>query len=366
MKVSLTNISFSFIAAVLLTACQSNTYKINGTVEGLQDGDTLFITSDLQTGFPSDTIVVKEGKFETQGEVDSVHLCMIYCASRNEVNAPFFVEAGNIQIKLSEKPGASRISGTTCNDEWQKMNDEVIVIGKEINKIAEHIYGTQVSQEEQEKGMAKMEELNKRFTDLVVKTTERNISNELGYFLLNYYPEEIFDNESKARLIAQMPEKFRERGSIKMLLAQMEKAKQSAEGAQIADFTMNTPEGNSISAMDEIKKHKVTIIDFWASWCGPCREEMPAMMTLYEKYKDQGLGILGVSLDNDQEAWQKAISMFKLPWAQMSDLKGWESAAAQQFNVTSIPHTMVVDAQGKILRRGLRGQELEDFIAEQF
>ncbi len=366
MKASLTNILYSALAAVALTACQSNTYKITGSAEGLQDGDTLFITSDLQTGYPSDTLVIKDGKFQTEGKVDSVHLCMIYCASRNEVNAPFFAEAGNIQIKLSEKPGATRISGTLCNDEWQKMNDEVMTIGKDINRIAERIYGEQVSAEEQQKGMEQIEKLNQRFSEMVVQSTERNINNELGYFLLNYYPEDIIDNDTKSRLIEKLPAEMRDRQSIKQLMAQIAKAKQTVEGATMADFKMNTPEGTPVSALEEISKYRITVIDFWASWCGPCREEMPFMIALYDKYKDQGMNILGVSLDSTHEAWINAINQFKMPWTQVSDLKGWDNAAAQQFNIQSIPHTIVVDANGKILRRGLRGKELEDFIAEQF
>ena len=89
------------------------------------------------------------------------------------------------------------------------------------------------------------------------------------------------------------------------------------------------------------------------------------MIDLYQKYKDQGLGIVGVSLDNDREAWVQAIAALKLEWPQMSDLKGWENAAAQLFNITSIPHTIVVDQQGKILQHGLRGEALKTFVEEQ-
>ena len=89
------------------------------------------------------------------------------------------------------------------------------------------------------------------------------------------------------------------------------------------------------------------------------------MVELYNQYKDKGLGIVGISLDNDKDAWLTAVQQLNISWPQMSDLKGWENAAAQQFSISSIPHTIVVDQKGKILRRGLRGQELADFVAEQ-
>jgi thiol-disulfide isomerase/thioredoxin len=114
--------------------------------------------------------------------------------------------------------------------------------------------------------------------------------------------------------------------------------------------------------MTEVEKNKVTILDFWASWCGPCRQEMPFMLQLYEANKNRGLGIVGISLDKDKNAWVSAIKNLKLPWPQMSDLKYWDNDVAKAFNVTSIPHTIVVDQKGKILRRGLRGEELKAFI----
>ena len=362
MKVSLASILFS---AVLLASCQSNSYKIKGSVEGLPDGDTLFVTSDLITGVPSDTLVIKEGKFELQGEVDSTVLCMVYSASMNEINAAFFMEPGTIKIHLTEEPGASRVSGTHCNDQWQTLNDSVMSIGKEINRIAEHIYSNNLPEEEQQKGMEQIDRLNQRFSDLVVKTVEKNIDNEFGYFLLTYYPEELIDNENRARLVKELPTEMRQRPAIKQFEQELAKAAKTAEGSVIQDFTQKALDGTEISLMAEVKKHKITVIDFWASWCGPCRQEMPFMIQMYDKYQSKGLGILGISLDENSDAWIKGTEALGFTWPQMSDLKGWENEIAQYFQVTSIPHTIIVDQSGKILRRGLRGEQLEQFIAEQ-
>ena len=365
MKASLASILFSI---ALLTSCQSNGYKISGSVsssEGLADGDTLFVTQDLQTGIPSDTLIIEDGKFKLSGETDSTTLCMIYSAKRNEINAAFFMEPGTIDIQLTDQPGASRVGGTTCNNKWQTLNDSVMSIGKEINRIAEHIYGNNLSQEEQQKGMEQIEKLNKRFAELVVKTAEKNIDNEFGYFLLTYYPEELIDNNTRAKLIKDLPAEMRQRTAIKQLEQTINAAAKTAEGATIKDFTQKAPDGTEISLMDEGKKHKITVIDFWASWCGPCRQEMPFMMQMYDKHQAKGLGIIGISLDNDLNAWVKGTEALGFTWPQMSDLKGWENEIAQHFLVTSIPHTIVVDQKGTILRRGLRGEELEAFVVEQ-
>jgi thiol-disulfide isomerase/thioredoxin len=358
--------SILFSAAVLaLTACHSNTYKISGAVEGLNDGDTLFITNDLQTGIPTDTLIVKDGKFELSGETDSTYLCMVYSEKRNELNAPFFIEPGNISIKLVETPGASRVGGTKCNEQWQELNDSVMTIGKEINRIAEHIYGNTVDEMEQQKGMDQIEKLNQRFSAIVVKTTEKNIKNEFGYFLLTYYPEELIDNQTRMKLIDKLPDEKQKRPAIQKMLANLKQASESAEGMTIKDFTQPGLDGTPVSLLGEVSKSKITVIDFWASWCGPCRQEMPFMLELYGKYKDKGLNIIGISLDEDSDAWKAATQQLNIPWVQMSDLKGWENVIAKHFCVTSIPHTIVVDQQGKILKRGLRSEKLEEFVVDQ-
>ena len=365
MRVFLTSILFNFLA-ILLVGCQSQTYKLMGTVEGLADGDTLLLTSDMVNGTPSDTIIIKDNTFTFKGTADEeTALCMVYSAKRNEINAAFIREPGEITIKLSETPGASRVGGTPCNNEWQRLNDSVMVIGKEINRIAENIYGGNVTQEKQQQGMDEIEKLNQRFAKVVLETTEKNIDNEFGYFLLTYYPEELIDNDNRLRLIEKLSDERRQRDAIKQMEASIRQSAKTAEGATIPNFSQATPEGDELSIMTEVSKHKVTIIDFWASWCGPCRQEMPSMLSLYESNKDRGLGIVGVSLDQEKDAWLTAIKTLKLPWPQMSDLKGWDNAAAKQFNINSIPHTIVVDQKGKILRRGLRGQELKQFIEDQ-
>ena len=323
MKASLTSILFS---AVLLTACHSNSYKLTGDVKGLEDGDTLFLTHDLETGTPHDTLIVKDGRFSLSGEADSTSLWMIYSAKRNEIN------------------------------------DSVMVIGKEINKIAEHIYGGNCTEEEQKKGMEKIDRLNKRFANMIIKRTEKNIDNEFGYFLLTYYPVELIDNEQRTRLIEKLPAEMRQRPAIQHMQQTLATAAKTAEGSTITDFTQQAPDGTKVSLMDEVKKNKVTVIDFWASWCGPCRQEMPFMIELYKQYQPQGLGIIGISLDNERDAWLNATEAMGITWPQMSDLKGWENEIALYFNVTSIPHTIVVDQQGKILRRGLRGETLQQYI----
>ena len=352
-------------AGITLAACQSNTYHILGTVENATEGDTLFLTTDLADGTPRDTVVVKDGKFELSGETDSTYFCIIYSSSEQAINIPLFVEPGTIRVKLSKEPGASRVGGTAVNDEWQRMCDSTMVIGKEINNIAERVFSKQdATEEDQAAAMEQIDKLNQRHAAVVLQFAERNIKNELGYFLLTMYPDEIISAKDRQRLIQQMPAEMRQRQDIKDMEQQISNAAKTDEGATITDFSMPTIEGAPLSIMSEIAKNRITVIDFWASWCAPCRQETPLMIEIYKQYKDKGLGFVGISLDDDADAWKKATKELGIPWPQMSDLQGWDNAAARMFNVTSIPHTVVVDQNGKILRRGLRAHELSQFLAE--
>lgn len=145
---------------------------------------------------------------------------------------------------------------------------------------------------------------------------------------------------------------------------ELNKMKAFAIGGEAPDFTMDTPEGEAVSLSDF--RGKVLLVDFWASWCGPCRRENPHVVKLYNKYKDQGFDVLGVSLDKDKGRWLAAIEKDGLAWNHVSDLKYWSNAAAQLYGVKGIPHTVLLDREGKIIAHKLRGAALEAKLKEIF
>lgn len=135
-------------------------------------------------------------------------------------------------------------------------------------------------------------------------------------------------------------------------------------GSEAPDFSQPTPEGKPLSLSS--LRGKVVLIDFWASWCKPCRMENPNVKRVYDQYKGKGFEIIGVSLDRDKGAWTGAIEQDGLPWKHVSDLGFWNNAAAQQYGVSSIPYTVLVDREGKVLGKNLRGPALEEKLAEVF
>lgn len=133
-------------------------------------------------------------------------------------------------------------------------------------------------------------------------------------------------------------------------------------GGIAPDFTLETPEGEPISLYSI--KSKVKILDFWASWCAPCRAENPNVKKVYEKYHDAGLEILSVSLDNKKERWIEAIKQDGLPWIHVSDLLGWECVAAKLYDIRGIPRVIVLDEDNRIVATGLRGKELDECVSK--
>ncbi|MDX1940132.1 MAG: TlpA disulfide reductase family protein [Saprospiraceae bacterium] len=148
------------------------------------------------------------------------------------------------------------------------------------------------------------------------------------------------------------------------LQRQLDAVKSFEVGGTAPDFTQKTPAGEEMKLSD--LRGKVVLVDFWASWCGPCRRENPNVVKMYNEYKDKGFEILGVSLDQDKGRWLQAIEKDGLTWRHVSDLKGWQNEVAQLYSVSAIPHTILLDAEGKIIARNLRGPALENKLAELF
>ena len=144
----------------------------------------------------------------------------------------------------------------------------------------------------------------------------------------------------------------------------IDRLKNLSVGGFAPDFTQKTPDGEDFQLSS--LKGKVVLVDFWASWCGPCRKENPNVVRLYNKYKEKGFEVLGVSLDKTKDRWVQAIEKDQLTWNHVSDLKGWQNEVAQAYGVNSIPHTLLLDQEGKIIATKLRAHTLEQKLVEIF
>ena len=165
-------------------------------------------------------------------------------------------------------------------------------------------------------------------------------------------------------LAAKVPAEYQSNERIANLLKRIEVLAKTSVGQKFTDFEMPTPDGKTLKLSDVIAKNKYTLIDFWASWCGPCRREMPNVVAAYKAYNKKGFGIVGVSLDSDAEAWKKAIKDLGMTWEHMSDVKGWQCEGAALYGVNSIPATVLVAQDGTIIERNLRGEAIAEKLKE--
>ncbi|WP_140938520.1 TlpA family protein disulfide reductase [Sphingobacterium lumbrici] len=141
-------------------------------------------------------------------------------------------------------------------------------------------------------------------------------------------------------------------------------AKKTEDGAKFINITQADPNGKNINLYDYLKGKKYVLVDFWASWCGPCRAENPHILKVYDQYKSKGFDVFAISLDDNKDRWIKAVKDDKMPWGQVSDLKGWKNEAAQYYNITAIPMNYLLDENGIIVAKNLRGDNLEKEIAK--
>ena len=354
------------LAATLLAACNSgnNGYTITGTVEGANDGDMVYLQGvEGRQLVKLDSAVIKNGTFTFTGKQDTaVNRYLTY--KNNEDNGmamDFFLENGKIAIQLTKDNDAA--TGTPNNNAYQEIRTQLNSLMKQMETLYSALSDTTLTDEQREAKGKEIEGLQEKMIGVAKDGIAKNITNPVGIHLLkqNYYYMDVNELDP---LMPQIPAMYDQDERIVQIKANVKQMKATAVGQKFTDFEMQTPEGEKVKLSDYVGKGKVVLVDFWASWCGPCRREMPNLVDLYAKYKNKNFEIVGVSLDQSGEAWKNAIKQLNISWPQMSDLKYWDCEGAKLYAVSSIPHTVLIDKDGTILARGLAGEALQEKLAE--
>ena len=355
---------FFAVGAMSLAACSSDpAYKISGTVEGVADGEYVYLQEGKgREWIKVDSAAVAGGAFTFNGRQDAAaYRYITYNAEGKRYRADFFLENGNIAMTLGKEN--TSVTGTPNNDIYQAYKNEQSVARKEMMAIYEQLKAEGITDEQKAELEAKSTELEDKSSEYIYNFIEANITNPVGIHLWpgNSYGMELSQLQA---LAAKVPAEFKTVPSIEKLLKRIEVLEKTAVGQKFTDFTLPSPEGNPVKLGDIIAKNKYTLVDFWASWCGPCRAEMPNVVAAYKEYNKKGFGIVGVSLDSDAEAWKKAIKDMGMTWDHMSDVKGWNCEGAALYGVNSIPATVLIAQDGTIIARNLRGEAIKEKLAE--
>ncbi|MDR3227362.1 MAG: AhpC/TSA family protein [Prevotellaceae bacterium] len=355
---------FAFIAIAALACSEKKSYTINGNVEQEDlNGQTVYLKKQSDNKLVSiDSTQIADNKFSFTGNVKSTEVYVIVLANKQRV-----VVVDNVPIDITVGEKEINVSGTELNDVVTQFMKQRNVITEKVNDIYVRYDqakqdGT-LNQEFEDSLDAEYDEIEKEYNDLGIAFLKENINNKAGEYFIERIVAQM-EVEKIEEILSDATEETLNNETFKKITERVKAAKTVAVGQPFVDIEMPSPQGETIKLSDYAGKGKYVLIDFWAAWCGPCRNEMPTLVEVYAQYKDKNFEIVGVSFDKDKESWLKGIEELGITWVQMSDVKYWQSEGAKLYNVRSIPHTVLIDPQGIIIEKNLRGQALKDKLAE--
>ena len=349
------------MAALALVACQEkNAYTISGTINTTGEGDSVSMqVVEGRKRIDLEKVPVVNGKFEFKGVADSVQVVVL---SLGDASCQLFLEPGDIKVEL--KPGQKSFAlGTPSNNAYESFMSDMKALDDEYAEIAEKAKNPELSDAERAEVKKLLGQFEEKYYQAIKNSVIDNVGTDFGLYNLgnSYY---YFEPEELAPVLEGYIAAFPTNARLQRIKANNDLSLETSVGKKFKDFEMADVDGNMRKLSEFIAANEVTLVDFWASWCGPCRAEMPAVKAAYEAYKDKGFGIVGVSLDNNKEAWTGAIANLGMAWPQLSDLQGWGCAGAKLYGVNSIPATVLVAKDGTILAKNLRGEAIQEKLAE--
>lgn len=326
---------------------QESTFKIEGTTSAKNNGLTIYILHPYEDTMRSDSMRIENGKFAYTGKVVGPTLINLLLKHKGKPFNPFSDDADKFTAYVKDE-----VLTLTFTDHIQGATYSGSALTKAFNAYSSLFPSFEKTKKSQTEYL---EERRRIQQDYITK----NPNSYFSLVALTEFAAGNLDMKVVDPLYASLSDEVRSTPLGQLYKKLLDRARPTALGAIAPDFQQQDENGKMIKLSDF--RGKYVLIDFWASWCKPCRAENPTLVKAYARYKDKNFTILGVSLDDQRsrQAWINAIAQDQLTWTQVSDLKGWKNEVALRYNISSVPRNFLLDPQGKIIAVDLRGAALE-------
>lgn len=367
-------IAACFVSAAAI-AQTAKPFTLKGNIKNFE-AEKVYLTYRSNGATVSDSIVPASGTYSFKGTLVEPVRAQLTAKpasvngnpvelSRKNV-ASIFLSPANMVATSIDSFSNITVKGSIAQDEYAKVEKDLKPFNEKSRQLNDQYNEFDKAKDEAGKNriIAEFNKLSKESKEVYSNYVKANPNSSIALYLINQYAGYDINADEVDPLFNSLPASAKALPSYKDLDDRLAIARKIGIGKAAMDFTQNDTLGNPVSLASF--KGKYVLVDFWASWCGPCRKENPNVVTAYNKYQDKGFTVLGVSLDQPgaQARWIKAIHDDKLTWTHVSDLKFWNNDVAKLYGVRAIPFNLLLDKEGKIVAKNIRGEELQTKLAE--
>ena len=338
-------------------------FSVKGEIAGAAEKAAVSLHYDNPANEPIAKSEINKGKFELKGTIEDPALYVLVVEGAKQ-NLGIFLDGSQLKVKAQiDSLPTAKVSGSALQDEFQNFRNQfdpyffrIDQIGKQINN------PTYATGRDSLLQIVRplISELDTKADAYIVAHKQSAVTPLLLYFLYSFFQQP----EPLERRFNELGAPAQKSYYGKMVEKIINENKVGSVGSVAPDFAQADTSGNMISLKSF--RGKYVLVDFWASWCGPCRMENPNVVEAFNKYKDKNFTVLGISLDRSKDPWLQAIYQDGLAWTHVSDLKFWSNDVARMYKISSIPQNLLLDPEGKIIAKNLRGEELQNKLEELF